>query len=86
MVDIRDFVLPHAALGGGADSAPPPLPDFLDSSKTAVDIDAKLSVPYSASIWRLLQKNQENPSRNFGENGVLVTSCSSILGQRAADV
>ena len=33
---------------GGANIAP--LPDFLDSSKTAADIDAKLSVPSPASI------------------------------------
>ena len=33
-----------------------PLPYFLDSSKTTADIDAKLLVPYPASIWRRLAK------------------------------
>ena len=33
-----------------------PLPDFPDSSKTAADIDTKLSVPFSASIWRFSSK------------------------------
>ena len=35
---------------------PPPLPIFLDSSKTAPDVDAKLSVPSLASIWCLPRK------------------------------
>ena len=35
--------------GGGADS-PYPLPDFLDRSKLAADIDAKLLVPSSESF------------------------------------
>ena len=45
--------LTRVPLGGG-DSAPPK-PDFLDSSKAAVNIDTKLSGPSSASIWRLHQ-------------------------------
>ena len=32
------------------------LPDFLDSLKTTADIEATLSVPYPASIWRLTIK------------------------------
>ena len=52
----------------------PPLLTFLDRSKTAADIDAKLSVPFPASIWRLPPKFQRNPLRNFWVNGVLVTS------------
>ena len=35
---------------------------FLDSSKTAADIDAKPSVPSSASIQRLLTEIQIDPS------------------------
>ena len=41
-------LLTRAPLGGGANITP--LPDFLDSSKTAADVDAKLSVPSPASI------------------------------------
>ena len=49
---------------GGADSAlPPPLAGFRDSSKTAADIDTKLSVPSPASVWRLPSKFQKNTSR-----------------------
>ena len=40
---------PRTAGGGGANIAPT-LPDFLDSSNTAVDIDVKLAVPSPASI------------------------------------
>ena len=64
----------------------PPLPTFHDRSKTAADIDAKLLVPSSASIWRLPPKFQKNPLRNFWENDVLVTSCFAISGQKAANV
>ena len=53
-------VLTRAPLGGKYYH---PLPYFLDSSKTAADIDAKFSVPYPPSIWRLLSKFQKNPSR-----------------------
>ena len=59
------------------------LPDFLDSSKTAAYIDAKFSVASPASIWRLPPKFQKNPSINFWENGVLVTSCFAILGEKS---
>ena len=38
----------------------PPLPDFLDSLKTAADIDTKLSVPPPKLIWRLPLKFQKN--------------------------
>ena len=37
-----------------------PLAYFFDSSKMAADVDAKLSMPYSASIWYLSQKFQKN--------------------------
>ena len=37
-----------APLGGGGGESP--LPDFLDRSKAAADINAKLAVPSSASI------------------------------------
>ena len=59
-----------------------PLPDFLDSSKMATDIDAKPSVPSPVSIWRLPSKFQKNPSRIFWKNGVLMTSCFAILGKK----
>ena len=36
--------------GGGGCRRYYPLPDLLDASKTTTDIDAKLLVPYSASI------------------------------------
>ena len=42
-----NFQLTRAPRGGGEFR---PLPDFLDSSKKAADIDAKLSVPFSASM------------------------------------
>ena len=50
------------------------------------DIDAKVLVPYPASIWHLLSKFKKNPLRNFWEKGVVVTSYSPILGQKAATV
>ena len=43
--------------GGGADS--PPV-GFLDSSKTAADIDTDMSVLSSASIWHLPSKLKKN--------------------------
>ena len=51
---------PHSA--GGISC---PLPDFLNISKTAADIDAKLSVPFSSPIWRIPSKLQ---SKLFCEN------------------
>ena len=69
--------LPTPRWGGGESLQP--LPDFLDSSKTAADIDGKLAMPYPASIWCLLLKYQNNPSTNVWENGVLMTSCSPFL-------
>ena len=70
---IKEYLLTLAWLRGGRKTPPPPL-TFLDRSKTAADIDAKLSVPFPASIWRLPPKFQRNPLRNFWVNGVLVTS------------
>ena len=75
--------LTRAGLGGVNIS---PLLYFLDSWKTTADIDAKLLVLYSASIWHLLTKYQKKTLRSFWENCVLVTSCSAILGQKAANV
>ena len=63
-----------------------PLSYFLDRLKTTGDIDAKLSVAYTASIWRLLSKFQKNLSKNLWEIGVLVTLCYAILGQKAVKV
>ena len=41
---------------------PPPLHGIRNNSKTIIDIDAKLSVPYPASIWHLSQKKQKKKS------------------------
>ena len=60
--------------------------DILVSSKTTADIDAKLSVPYWAVIWRLPAQCQKNPFGCFWENGVLVTSCFTISGRKTANV
>ena len=49
--------------GGGGGGRFCPLPDFLDGSKTAADIDTKLSIPSPASIWRLSSKLNKNPWR-----------------------
>ena len=57
--------------------------DFLDSSKTAADIHAKLSETSPVSIWCLPKKNQKNLSRTFWENGVLLTSGFAILGKNS---
>ena len=80
---LRGAELPSAALG---DKYYPLLPYFLDTSTTTADIDAILTIPYSASVWGLLRKFHKNPSKNIGEHGVLVSSCFAILGQKAANV
>ena len=48
---------------GGTASSPPPLSDFLGSSKTAANIDEKLSVLYTAfNLTSLVKKKiQKNP-------------------------
>ena len=69
----------------GAYNAPPPLAYFLNNFKTRAVIDAKRTVPYSASIWHPKTKFQQNPSI-FLENGVLVTSCHSIWGRKSANI
>ena len=62
------FPLTRAWLRGTeGEKRPLGLPTFLDRSKTAADIDAKLSVPSPASISRLPPKFQNNPLRNFWE-------------------
>ena len=68
--------LTRSPLGGGADSAP--VPDFLDSSKTVADIDAKLLLLSPASFWRLSPRFQKSLSRNFRENSVLVSHVSQF--------
>ena len=52
------FLLNIKRLGGGGGGilGPPPPSDFLDSSKTAADIDTKLSVPSPPSRFNLLSK------------------------------
>ena len=70
---------------GGAYNAPPPA-NFLNNSKKRADIDAKLTVPYSAPIWHPQTKFQRNPPRNFWEKGVLVKLCLAILGRKMANI
>ena len=48
----------HWLGGGGAYNAP--LAIFLNNLKTRTDIDAKLTVPYTASTWHLHTKFQPN--------------------------
>ena len=57
--------LTRAALVGGGDGKYYSLPYFLDSSKTTVDTDVKLSVPYSAPSYRLVTQFSKNPLRIF---------------------
>ena len=64
----------------GTDSVP--LPDFLNSTKTAADIDAKHSVPSSALIWRLPLKFHKIRRYFFWENSFLVTTFFAILGEK----
>ena len=82
-------VPPHFDLrpaGGGEDSAPLP-PDFLDGSKTAADIDKKLSVTFSSiNLASTINISEKKRRELFLENDVLVTSCSAIWGEKAANV
>ena len=56
-------------LAGG--SIPPSLlANFLNNSIARADIDAKVTIPYSASIWHPQTKFQRNPWRSVWENGV----------------
>ena len=57
-------VLTCVPLGGGRFCS---LPDFFDCSKTATDVDAKLSVPCSASLWRLPSKFKKKIRREILE-------------------
>ena len=79
-IDTVWYHLTRDPLGGGGRLSP--LPDFLDSSKTAAGIDAKVSVPCSATIWHLPSKFQKSSSRKLWGNGVLKTSCFAILGKK----
>ena len=56
---------PRSAGGGGGGGKYYSLPYFLDSSKTTVDTDVKLSVPYSAPSYRLVTQFSKNPLRIF---------------------
>ena len=78
----RALSLTRHWLGGGGAHNAPPLANFLKNLKKREDIDAKLTVRYSTSIWHPQTKFQQNPSRTFWENGVLVMSCLAILGQK----
>ena len=73
----------HAPRWGGGGFCPPA--GFFDSSKTAADIDAKISVPSPALIWRL-SPNSSKICREIFEKIVLVTSCFVILGRKSANV
>ena len=75
------WVLTRAGLGGGK-FYPPPLANFCDISKTAARSAAKLSVPFLTSIWHVPWKFERNPSENFWEIDVLVTSCSPFSPQK----
>ena len=57
------YVNPPLAGGGGSYNAP--LANFLNNLKTRADIGAKLTVPYSASIWHPQIKFQRNSFRSF---------------------
>ena len=58
----------------------------VDSSKTAADIGTKLPIPSPAPNWRIPSKFQKiQLIFFFGENSILVT-CSTIMGQKAANV
>ena len=46
--EIQKSLVNRVALGGGGHILP--LPDFLDSSNTAANIDTKLSVPTFSSV------------------------------------
>ena len=74
---------PHPA---GGQKLPPPLPDFIDSSQTVADINAKLSVSSPTSIWCLPPKFQRNQLRKFWENGILLTLCFAILNKKTANL
>ena len=65
---------------------PPHLVNFLNNLKAKSDIDAKLTVRYSASLWHPQTKFQRNLLRSVWENEVLVTSCHAILGRTSANI
>ena len=69
--------------GGGANIAP--IATFLNNLKMRANIDAKLTVSYSESIWHIHTEFQRNPSWNVWENDVLVTSCHAISGRKTAN-
>ena len=54
----RSYVNSRPAGGGGIFC---PLSDFLDSLKTAADVNAKLLVPSPPSVYRLPPEFQKNP-------------------------
>ena len=56
---------------------PPPLPDFLDSSKTMADTDPKRLVTTQHQL-DVLNGNLKKMSRCLWANGVLVTSCFAV--------
>ena len=62
------------------------LENFLDNFKTSADINAKQAVSYTASISHIHTQSERNPPKGFWENGVLVTSCHTILGRKTADI
>ena len=60
------YVRVNPPLAGGR-KTPPPLANFLNNLKTSAYINAKLTVPYTASIWHIHTKFQRNPSEFFFE-------------------
>ena len=81
----RSSIPVNPRLAGGGANIAPPLPNFLDSSKTAADIDAKFSAPSPASTWRPPTKFQKKVSWNFWGNNGLVTQCFAILVKKTAE-
>ena len=70
----------------GAYKRPSHPANFLNHLKTKADIDAILTVPYSASIWHPQNKISAKSVKKFWENTVLVTSCYAILGKKTANI
>ena len=55
-------ILPVNPPLAGGHITPPPLANFLNNLKMRAGIGAKLTVPYSESIWHPQTKFQRNPS------------------------
>ena len=71
---------PPLTWGGGITSPPRA---FSITWKTRAVINVKLMVPYSTTIWCTIRTFQQNLSRTYWENGVLVTSCLENCGENS---